>query len=65
MCAASENEDSRSGDSFGWVIFFGFVSDLSILHKKNAGCVCRHVCMQVCTSASFFSGSFLWYLHPR
>lgn len=30
----------------------GFVSDLSILHKKNAGCVCAGVC--VCTCARRF-----------
>lgn len=44
---------------------FWSVSDLSILHKKDVGvCVQACACTQVYTSASFFSVSFSWYLHP-
>lgn len=66
MNVASENEDSRSGDIFWWVILLA-LSLIWVYSIKRMQCVCvrMHVCMQVCTSASFFSVSFSWYLHPR
>ena len=53
MCAASENEDSRSGDSFGWVILL-VLSLIWVYSIKRM----RGVCVQACVHALEHAGLY-------
>ena len=53
MCAASENEDSRSGDSFEWVILL-VLSLIWVYSIKRM----RGVCVQACVYALVRAGLY-------